>query len=61
MPVEMVGRPLSGEGRTPVRVVVGEEGDGEGLERPRLRLRKDMGWVGLDVEGFPFERYGGED
>ena len=52
MPVEVVGRPSKGEGRTP-GVGVGEGcavevERGDGLVRPMLRLRKDI--VGCAVE-----------
>ena len=58
MPVEVVGRPSRGEGRTP-GVGVGEgcvvEVEGEnGLVRPMLRLRKDI--VGCAVEKRGLER-----
>ena len=60
MPVEVVGRPSSGEGRTPgVRGWGwgwggwGGEGEWEeGLGGATLRLRKDIaGWIGVCVEG----------
>lgn len=49
MPVEVVGRPSKGDGRTPGMMVgggaegdFGEAGEEEGPTRPTFRLRKDI-------------------
>ena len=57
MPVEVVGRPSNGDGRTPGTIgwvtggEYGEAGAEEGPARPTFRLRKDIAcWTCVDSE-----------